>query len=406
MDARQEKGLVIATTVHMHRVGPTFIVPSQSSTKTRYTVDVQRKRCSCPDFELRQLPCKHLFAAEYVMQRETVTTPDGETRVTETHALRVTYGQDWASYNKAQTTEKEHFCHLLRDLCASIPEPEQKRGRPRLPLSDGIFAAAFKVYSTLSGRRFMTDLRAARDQGFIRHAPCYNSIFNVIESETVTPILHDLIAASSAPLREVETQFAADATGFGTSQYFRYYAVRYGRPEEREGHDWMKLHAMVGTKTNIVTAAIVTGRNSNDSPHLPALVQATARNFTMQEVSADKGYSSRANQEAIVAVGAEPYIAFKSNAGPYVKAPLWTRLYHFFALHRDEFLMHYHRRSNVEATFSMMKRIFGDSLRSKTPTARVNEVLLKVLCHNVRVLVHEIHELGISPLFAGRPACH
>jgi transposase len=79
---------------------------------------------------------------------------------------------------------------------------------------------------------------------------------------------------------------------------------------------------------------------------------------------------------------------------------VWTRMWHYFALHREEFLAHYHKRSNVETTFSMIKRVFGDSVRSKTPVARVNEVLLKVLCHNIRVLVHEIHELGIDPTFS------
>ena len=49
----------------------------------------------------------------------------------------------------------------------------------------------------------------------------------------------------------------------------------------------------------------------------------------------------------------------------------------------------------------MVKRVFGDSVRSKTPTAQVNEVLLKILCHNVRVLIHEMHELGIEPRFTG-----
>ncbi len=55
--------------------------------------------------------------------------------------------------------------------------------------------------------------------------------------------------------------------------------------------------------------------------------------------------------------------------------------------------------SNVESTFSMMKRKFGDSIRSKTDTAMVNEVLCKVLCHNLVVLIHEMYELGIDPVF-------
>jgi hypothetical protein len=64
-------------------------------------------------------------------------------------------------------------------VCRGIPEPEaRKTGRPSLPLSDAIFSVAFKVYSTVSGRRFMSDLREAKMRGFISKTPHYNSIFN------------------------------------------------------------------------------------------------------------------------------------------------------------------------------------------------------------------------------------
>ena len=55
---------------------------------------------------------------------------------------------------------------------------------------------------------------------------------------------------------------------------------------------------------------------------------------------------------------------------------------------------------HVESTFSMIKRKFGDSLRSKTDTAMVNETLCKILCHNLVVLIHETQELGIETNFA------
>ena len=54
----------------------------------------------------------------------------------------------------------------------------------------------------------------------------------------------------------------------------------------------------------------------------------------------------------------------------------------------------------------MIKRKFGDSVRSKTDIAILSEVLAKVLCHNVVVVIHEMHELGINPGFkvgAGEP---
>ncbi len=73
--------------------------------------------------------------------------------------------------------------------------------------------------------------------------------------------------------------------------------------------------------------------------------------------------------EAIAQTGAVPYIPFKINStgeGP----ELWQRLWHFYQFKRSEFLPHYHKRSNVETTFSMIKAKFGSALRSKTPVRR------------------------------------
>ena len=74
-------------------------------------------------------------------------------------------------------------------------------------------------------------------------------------------------------------------------------------------------------------------------------------------------------------------------------------MFHFFHLHRNEFLSRYHQRSNVESTFSMMKAKFGDGVRSKTDVAMKNEVLAKIVCHNICCLISAIHELGLDPVF-------
>ena len=74
-------------------------------------------------------------------------------------------------------------------------------------------------------------------------------------------------------------------------------------------------------------------------------------------------------------------------------------MFHLYNFNRDDYLAHYHKRSNVESTFSMMKAKFGDSLRSKTDTAMVNEALCKVLCHNICCLIQSMYELGIEAKF-------
>jgi transposase len=160
----------------------------------------------------------------------------------------------------------------------------------------------------------------------------------------------------------------------------------------------------VWRETNVVTAVEIHEKNASDAGLLPPMLATTAHNFKISEVSADKGYLSTTNAEAVRDAGAIPFIAFKSNstdrgaAGKGSKA--YRDMFHFFMWKHEEYLACYHKRSNVETTFSMMKRKFGDSLRSKTDTAMVNEALCKILCHNLVVLIHEIHELGIEPQFA------
>jgi transposase len=74
-------------------------------------------------------------------------------------------------------------------------------------------------------------------------------------------------------------------------------------------------------------------------------------------------------------------------------------MWHTFSLQKETFLAHYHARSNVETTFSAVKRLFGGAVRAKLPVAQKNEVLLKCLVWNVTCLVHAIYALGLEPTF-------
>jgi transposase len=399
MEARQQRGLEIAATTKIRRYGDRWQVPSQTGNGF-YMVDTEHEKCSCPDWETRRLNCKHIYAAIYVMRRE--YDKDGQMLITETFATatvehRPTYPQVWSAYNAAQTNEKDKFQSLLFDLCRGIQQPTiQKTGRPSLPLADAIFSVAFKVYSTVSARRFMSDLRTAQANGFISRTPHYNSILNYFENPDMTPVLRTLIEQSSLPLRTVESDFAVDSSGFMTTRFVRWFDVKYGK--EHSEREWVKCHLMCGVKTNIVTAVEIADKHASDVTMLPPLVNATAQNFRVSEVSADKAYGSLSTTDTVHAVGGTPFISFKGNATGGVGGT-FGQMFHYFMFKREQFLMHYHKRSNVESTFSMMKRKFGDSLRSKTDVAMVNETLCKVLCHNLVVLIHEMYELGIDPVF-------
>ena len=128
---------------------------------------------------------------------------------------------------------------------------------------------------------------------------------------------------------------------------------------------------------------------------LSVLLDSTAERFPrITEVSADKAYMSDANLRHVVKHGAYPYIPFKSNTTGK-GSPLWRQLYANFILNESAFLRRYHQRSQSETVFSMVKGKFGDSVRSKSETGQVNEILLKFLCHNLVVLIHAMHDLDI-----------
>ena len=68
-------------------------------------------------------------------------------------------------------------------------------------------------------------------------------------------------------------------------------------------------------------------------------------------------------------------------------------MYNYFQYNQEEFLEHYHKRSNVETTFHMIKSKLGDSLKSKNETAQKNELLCKLIAHNIIVLISETTDL-------------
>jgi len=400
VEARKLRGMEIAAIARIAKgKSNEWWVPSQTTKKLQYRVILSEKPfCSCPDHEERGCKCKHIYAVEYAIQRE--QNADGSETVSETVTIsetkRVTYPQNWPAYNEAQTNEKRQFQSLLFDICKGLIDPTQTKGRPRMPLADAMFCATFKIYSTFSGRRFISDLCDAQAKGYIEKVPHFNSIFNTLENPALTPILHKLITKSSLPLRVIEQDFAVDSTGFMTSRFTRWFDQKYGTPMVKA--DWVKAHICTGVKTNIVTAVEILDQHAGDSPMLPALLDATARNFFIREVSADKAYSSVENHLAIERHGAAAYIPFKSNACAD-KGGIWEKAFHFFSYKRDEFLARYHQRSNVESTVSMIKAKFRDHVRSKTDVAMKNEVLCKILAHNICCLISAMYELGIEPEF-------
>jgi transposase len=305
--------------------------------------------------------------------------------------------QEWKEYNHAQTREKLLFYKLLNELLNVIPRRAYTFGRPRKSLRDMLFSCMIKIYNNTSSRRTMSDLKLAQQAGYIKDVCHFNTLLNYFEDTGLQILLPYLISVSALPLKHVEESFAMDSTGFGTHRFDRWLNVRTDTSKKR---GWRKCHAVCGVKTNIITSVQITEGKAGDSPQFNPLLNHTTQNFNVKEISADKAYSSRANLELAKKLGAMPYIPFRRNVKRRSKgSPTWSKMFDIFTKNYMEFAKHYHKRSNIETCFAMIKRKFGDFVRCKSEKSQDNEILCKILAHNIVCLIHEIFELKIEVNF-------
>ncbi len=404
MDARQRKGLMIATTQGwmMTRESETeWLVPSQTApTRRAYTVTFgQTQTCTCADFDHLSackpgFPCKHIWAVWWKLNEETgVELPPIPPRP------RPTFPQEWPSYRKARRNKKPMFKRLLQALCSGLPTPRptSNGGRPPIPLPDMMFSVIYRVFcKSPSADEFAADLEDAQRDGFISRVPHPNSVFNYMGMESTTPILQRLIEASSAPLCDVETHFAVDGTGISKSRFRRWVDEK---EIEQKRRDWTIMVFICGTKTLIVPKVEVS-RGKEESVYFPSLVTAAARRSRLLRVSADPNFCNVENVKVVVELGGMPYLLFDSRNTGY-SGGLFERWFNYYRFSRDEFMRYYRKQTKAETVVYMIKNNFLHRVVSRTETAITNEILCKVICHNLWVLIREHHKLGLDPVFWG-----
>src|SRR5207249_5128222 len=79
---REQRGRAIAERGGISLLGARYVVPAQSANANvpTYLVDIVEQTCTCPDYELRRLPCKHYEACMFwlLLQEGAVNVETGE----------------------------------------------------------------------------------------------------------------------------------------------------------------------------------------------------------------------------------------------------------------------------------------------------------------------------------------
>jgi hypothetical protein len=406
---REERGRQIASNQKIQQKGSLWIVPSQTHTGS-YIVDPVARTCTCPDFESlgdhgREHKCKHLFATLYV--RREIPLPDGNSIVFE-EKTRINYPRDWHATNVARTAIPRLGPSLLADLIRGLGLPAGapgKRGRPRVPESDVLLAAALRSYEDTTAGAAVVAAENYKNLGFFQmnHVPSYNTLLREFAKPSYMPLLHKMIAGSAWPLIRLESKFAIDGTGFGTSVYDCYYSEKHGPEEQKrkptKAHRWVEAKIVYGVATHVIAAVQITEPHVAECPMMPELLRRTVENGgRISEWLADAAYMAWYNAEAVENIGATAYIDFPKGVTG-VNHPAIRRLYNRMSADEYEYKRHYHQRSLAESGMQMIKTRFSHRLRSRVPNAQYAEAMLRCIGHNVACLVHAVEELGIEPKY-------
>lgn len=402
-DQARELRAIRMVTSQRYAVRPTgrvaFRVRSEGDTRDYHVaVDGSGWSCNCPDWEDRRTPCKHIVGAVVWLDPNPPQAIDEPLPDPKPPRRR----GSWHSYDKGQELEHVYFDRYLWDLLGPIPDKISavgKRGRPAIPLRTQVLVTVRKVHLNESSRRGKGLIVALNSdgKGILPRVPNYAIPSRFLNRQQTTGLLMDLVERSGLILKDIEDggTVAIDSSGFSTSCMGAYFTEKY---DQTRRHEFVKLHLAIGVKTHIVLAAKVTDEHGADCPEfIPLIRRVHDVGHTPARVVADKAYLSRDNLAEAAELGMDPYVPFKINSrGLSHGSPMWTRKYHEFMLRRDEFDEAYHARSNVEATFSALKRKLGEPLFSKTEFARMNELLARVLAYNIGVVIAQMVEHGIE----------
>lgn len=343
--------------------------------------------CECNDYIKRQKPCKHILVLQLYFSR--FVSIEGK----KIEPPRKKYPRNWSKYNQAQKNERQYLEKFLGDLVKTVKEPERSRGRPSLKVSDALFCCILKVYNKIASRKTGDLIKKAYEANYISHNANHNCISKTLLNPEITPVLQDLVLRSASPLRDVETDFAVDSSGFRCSSFGAYNGERY---IQNKTHNWIKVHVSIGVITNIIAGAVITSEHKGDSPQFYELFRQTRQNFKPNEIYGDAAYCTQSIYDNIDDKGAMGFLLFRRNiTGSTIRSEAMKKALKTYQNQPNMFLRRYHRRENVETTFNSLKTMLGEAIKSKKFTSQKNEMLCKIIAYNITRLIHAKFELEI-----------
>ena len=305
--------------------------------------------------------------------------------------MKKRWPRDEILYNKIQEDEFLSFFDFVKFISLKVC-----KGRMRNNLICLLIWHKFPNLSSRRAKSFLTFLKKFKIINI--KIPCFKTLCNYRAEPIIGNFLDELIEESSKPLKEIEHDFATDATGIKTKLFSSWYSLRCKKEIKKRDH--LTIHITTGVKSNIVSALNVEIKSGNDNKIFREHVDKTIENFKVYEFSGDGKYWCKENCRKVFDVGAKSYFkVWKNWSGKSRGCMPWKLMNLEFENNPELYGKHYHKRSNVESTNMSKKMIHGDKVYSKLDSARINEETLRWINHNINVLNRAKHQWNIVPKF-------
>ena len=166
-----------------------------------------------------------------------------------------------------------------------------------------------------------------------------------------------------------------DGTGFGHGQSSYYYTKR-----AKLRRKFVKVSIAADMNQQIICAIKIRHQPRHDSIDFASLLEKTNQIIPVNMVVADKGYDSESNHVAATNLGITSVIIPPRYADVPVRK---TKGRHRKALKRDGYdCAIYHQRNKIETIFFVIKRMFGDSVISRSAITINHEMMYHIIAYN------------------------
>lgn len=309
---------------------------------------------------------------------------------------------NWSLYDQAQISEINEilifFANIVDEAVRELNLEERyekelkKPGRPPIFPGDLAKSILIQQYFHTPNRVSIGLVELFKEKMGIRSSFSYKSIERSYENRFVQEILSWIFIATQLPFVEKETRFSTDGTGIAISMKYNYEYEKYGNTgSEKKLDQFEQAIITIGSTYQIISDFIITDNPyAGEAPYLRQSVENVSHIYQNIELwSADAGYNSRENANAIACVGGKARIYPKKNDTFLAKgSPEWKNNHNDFIEDPQTWLRDYHERSLSESVNSAFLRMYPIPLARRLRNRRWVEAFTRACGYNVKRIIY------------------